>query len=503
MYKFSLKTIQYGFVLLAAMVSVACFYSSHQHIGYTIGHFAFLAVVWMLLERFFPSRGGSASRKEILFLSVACFLACWMVCEYLPAIGVRGQTADAKTAFNSLIAGRSRFTHPDKYFYWVTYEIFISTLGVIFAPVLRTGQLLNAFFASLAVMPVFRICERVGGRSIARLVVLLLISSPALLLWASVLSSAFISAVFMLYAAYFFMDAVGNEQINRRFFLAAVLTGAALGLSYIFKTIIFLFNFAIFVYLVLLVLKRPGWRVLVRGCLLFMLVFGISRYTIRSVTHVSVALGNAPGLLQNEKLFWDGVLYELILGLNLETRGCWHTPLAHEVIALDRRGRWQKLKEVVKRDWKAYPKLMKDKFVNVNGTHCGSGSIGQRIRANSQADLIKRKGPYFCPLWAIYTMDGFQLGFSVLTLLAALGMCFTRDRDLSYFCPGIISIMIVAGFTALLNVIEGNSCYRVAVYPFHFLVLPYIRGWAGPLKYIVDKSRVFHKVAKFMDKCDG
>lgn len=499
MYKLTLKTVQYCFIAFTALVLMACYSSSHQHIGYMLGHFAFLAVIWMLLERFAPSGGTFASRREIVFLSIACFLACWMVCEYLPALGVRGQTADGRTALNSLIAGRTRFTHaPNKYFYWAIYEIFISTLGVIFAPVLRTGQLLNALFAALAVMPVFRICERVGGRSMARFVVLLLISSPALLLWSSVLSSAIISAVFMLYAAYFFMQAVETDRIDRKFLLAVVLSGAALGLSYVFKTITFLFYFAILVYLLLAVMQRPGRRIIVRACLLFLLLFGVSKYTSRCVTCASVALGNAPGLLQNDNKFLDVVLYELILGFNLEAKGHWHTPLAHEVMTLDRKGRWQKLKDAVKRDWKSYPGLLKYKFVNITGTHCGGGSIGRRIRSNSQADLVKRTGPYLCPLWAIYTMDGFQLGFSILTFLAAIGMCFSRGRDLSYFCPGIVSIVIIAGFTVLLLLIEGNSCYRVAVYPFHFLILPYIRGWSVPLKYVSDKLGGFRKVEKFI-----
>ncbi len=505
MYKFSLRTIKYCFVVLATMVLVACIYSSNQQIGfgYTLGHFTFLAAVWMLLGRFFPQNGVPASRREIFFLSVACFLLYWMVYEYLPAIGVRGQTADSSGALKCLLAGTPCHSHKTWYFYWVNYEIFLSVMGVIFAPVMRTGQLINAFFAALAVMPVFRICERVGGRLIARFVVLMLISSPALLLWGSVLSSTIISAVFMLYAAYYFFEAVDCGKIDRRFVFAAVLSGVALGFSHIFKSIIYIFNVALLVYVLLVAFGRPGWRVVLRVCLLFLLVFSVSKYTGRCLTHVMVVLGNAPGLLEGKEKFSNDVLYELIIGLNLETTGCWHTPLAHELMTLDRSGKWQKLKDVVKRDWKSYPKLMKDKFVNINGTHCGPGSIGRRIRSNSQADLVKRKGPYLCPLWAIYTMDGFQLGFSVLTLLAALGMCFPRDRDLSYFCPGIVSIMIVAGFTALLNVIEGNSCYRVAVYPFHFLILPYIRGWAGPLKYIVDKFGAFPKVAKFMDKCNG
>ena len=106
----------------------------------------------------------------------------------------------------------------------------------------------------------------------ARFVVLLLISSPALLLWSSVLSSAIISAVFMLYAAYFFMQAVETDRIDRKFLLAVVLSGAALGLSYVFKTITFLFYFAILVYLLLAVMQRPGRRIIVRACLLFLLL---------------------------------------------------------------------------------------------------------------------------------------------------------------------------------------------------------------------------------------
>lgn len=479
MYKLLLRTIQYCFVVLSAMVLVACLYSSNQQIGigYTLGHFAFLAVMWMLLERIFPQNGVPASRREMLFLSVACFLTCWMVCEYLPVIGVRGQTADSSGALKCLLAGTPCRSHDTRYFYWATYEIFLSVLGVIFAPAMRTGQLANAFFAALAVMPVFRICERVGGRSIARFIVLMLISSPALLLWGSVLSSTIISAVFMLYAAYYFFEASDCGKIDRRFVLAAVLSGGALGFSYIFKSIIFIFNIALIVYVLLVVFRRPGWRVVMRASLLFLLVFSVSKYTGRCSTHVLAVVGNSPGLVEGKGHFVEDVLYELILGLNLHTRGCWYTPLAHEVVKLDSAGRWRKLKEVVKKDWRAYPKLLVDKFVGNNGTHCGPGSIGVRIRANSQANLVKRTGPYRCPLWAIYIMNGFQVGFALITLLAALGMCFIRGRDLSYFCPGIVSIVIIAEFTVMLMLIEGNSCYRVAIYPFHFLVLPYIKGW--------------------------
>lgn len=69
---------------------------------------------------------------------------------------------------------------------------------------------------------------------------------------------------------------------------------------------------------------------------------------------------------------------------------------------------------------------------------------------------------------------GYYLMLCVSVALGIGGLCLAIIRDRARLLPGLIAGLVILGFTLLMLLMEVQARYRVAVYPFYFLLIPYV-----------------------------
>ena len=430
-----------------------------------------MMVLWTTLERCGKSWSFFSVRVEAWVIVAAVFFVHLAFIRVLPALGHEPLSAawDARAAVRSIEAGRICYTHAVRNQSWCNYEVLLSAMGVMFGGGYQLGQVLNALTCALLVFPVSVLSSEIGGRRMARLTALTMGFSPALLMYSKLLSGEFLSAMLMGTAGYFLFDAFRAPK-RRGGAASLVLCGVLIGLSQLFKPISVVFLFAMCALGAVLFVMTRDWKrrtVLVGSVLLVMgtcrLSTGISQNAISAFVgdvRLTTAVSEAPTLM-----------YELVLGFNPETDGTYSGKLAREFLALDATRRRSFVMDRVCRDWRCYPGLMVRKFVNIHGSpNRPHGAVSNFVLSFRDYPKLGRS---HAPAWVEPLSDSGALFFRILFLMGATGLALSLRRSVSFWLPGLFSALIILGFAAIEQLIEGHGRYKTAVYPFYFMLIPY------------------------------
>ena len=480
MYK-SLFGVLAGFAVLFALCEV------WANICLTKGSFAGMVeyafvvlVIWLIVNRFASDPHGVFSRYEVWFAMLFCLLFHLTIVYLAPtAMGQHGQPWDSMTSCKALSMGGIAYRHYPNEVYWINYEVLLTTLGCLFSPTAVTGQWLNAVCCALTIFPMFKISDLVAGRRVTRLVMLLVILSPALAIYSTALVGDFVAAMFATYALFFVLKMFETPQMTRSSFVHVLFAGICLSLFNTFKSIHFLLFFGVLAALTFMLVRGYEWRKSAKFLVKIVVVLFVVMATSSVVNDVIHAVVRIPPAKQK---FLDGVVYELILGLNLETRGCWNRPLATSIRPMDLGDKLKLLGAAIKRDKRAYPGLVKDKFKTQYGTHKSGSSFCDWFVISTCDDPYAKQGRRHCPPWVWLWADNGYLLFSAILVLGALGFCFLVKESLSALLPGIIAWVVVLGFVIMSLCIEGHGRYKCVAYPFFFLTMPYVVGLRVPIQ---------------------
>lgn len=445
-----------------------------------------ILLVMIVLEGADRMLSVSFHKWEIWLLMGFVFAVHWGFIRILPALGQQPMAVafDARTALRCLEAGKICFLHDVRNQYWCNYEIVLSTLGVITGGGLVVGQLMNAFCCVCILWPMFVLAESIGGRRVARLTVLTMGLSPALIMYSKLLSGEFLSAALLFVAMCFCLKASRNAGENWRASVAMIaLGGAALGLSNLFKTIAIIFIVAYILFVVAVMHNQHGCRAVCQALGAVLTLVLVCNMVYRVGQRAFVAVASEPRLLTAQEES-STLLYELVLGSNLETDGMFCGKLAREFLALKPERRWEFAKSRFVRDWKHYPRLMVRKFMLMHGSHnAPHGAVSNFFLAFRDAATMGRAYP---PTWSGPLSDSGTMFFRVLFLLGTLGFVLSLRQSERVWLPGLFSFLIVLEFAVVEQLIEGHGRYKTSVYPFYFMAIPYchflVRHISGLLK---------------------
>ena len=463
--------------LFAAAMQAASIAVMSDWFGGMLGFAVAVMSLWCILG--YLSRIGvlKSSTAEAFAIMGLCLAVQLLLIGMLPAMRQNGMAAawDSRAALRAIQSGKICFTHNVRHQYWCNYEILLSALGNVFSPKLSVGQTLNALFCASVVFPLFKLSERVAGRGIARFASLLIGFSPAVMLYSTMLTSEFISAALLFYGFYFLCDFLRRTDF-RQAACPALLSGIFVGLSHLFKPITVLFMAALALVLFVAWLRCPRRTEALRIFILGIVVF-VSSLAVRTVGQSSfAAFVDEPKIIdacdQSSTL-----LYELVLGLNVPTDGIYSSDLAMKFVGMDEAQRRRFAADVVKRDWRKYPGLMVRKFLNLHGSHLRPGGAVASFALSFRDWPLVRGGQTFMPSWVRPFTDSGTMLFRFAFLLGAVGLLVFRKREADVFVPGLFSAALVLAFAAVEQLIEGHGRYKVAIYPFYFMVVPYACVW--------------------------
>lgn len=463
--------------LFAAAMLAASFVAMSNWVGGLIGFAVFVISIWCLLE--YLSRIGILRdwRVEVFVIMVLCLSVQLLLIGLLPSMGQNGMAAawDSRAALRAMQAGKVCFTHNVRNQYWCNYEILLSSLAAVFSQKLYVGQALNALCCAAVVLPLFRLSERVAGRRVARFSALLVGFSPVVMLYSTMLTSEFLSAALMFYGLFFLCDAICAKDL-RPALLPALLCGGCVGLSHLFKSITILFMASLLFVLLVAWLRCPGKANALRLSVLGVAI-AVSCSAVRTVGQTSFAtFVNEPRLLEASDQS-SPLLYEFVLGLNVSTDGIYSGDLAAKFVGMDEAHRKQFAVDMIKRDWRKYPGLMVRKFLNLHGSHLRPGGAVSSFTLSFRDWPLVKGGRNFTPPWVRPFTDCGTMLFRLVFLLGALGMFISRKRGLEFCMPGLFASLVILGFAVIEQLIEGHGRYKTAVYPFYFMVVPYVCVW--------------------------
>lgn len=464
-------------LVFAALLLLA----SVSEIGFKVsavaGYGAAVLFVWFAFDA--PDRlfGERFARYEPWIVMAAFFLAYLAFLMIAPELGQIKMPYDAMRAQKSLEAGHFAIFRPHKFFHWVNYDCVLSALGMIFSPKLIVGQILNALCRALALYPIFRLSERVAGRRMARFVAIVVGLSPTLTLYATLLVGDYLSALFSLYAMYLFLSVRDWGKVSVPRIYLWVLIGVLAGLSYLFKSISFLFFGAFLACLLIYALESRNLRGTMVSCLA-LLIIALSHGTVkyaRAAAYSGLQSGSKAQVEAGED-FVSGVLYEMYLGMYIPSRGG-YVPARDKAF---RSAPLEKKKEMVwdmfAKDAKNYPKFVVDKFRMIWGTNDDSiGSILFWFRMSCQNDCYNPRDKNHCVGWLKPLLRAEHLFFSFAFLLGAVGLFRSVGKSVDFVKTGVASLVIVLLFAAMSVLMESQGRYRTAIYPYFFLLIPYAR----------------------------
>ena len=459
-------------LMIAAQICV-----SIPHVAWIAYYVAAVALIWLILEYGKRNLGHWFSCCEIWFLALACFAVHYAMVVWLPEFGQVGMSApgDSRAALMALNADKICHMHQPRDINWSNYEVLLSALGALWHRSLSFGQMLNGVVHIMVLFPIYRISRQLCGNGIARLTVILVAFSPTVIAYSALLASECLSSMLLFYAAYFFVKAVDDDSSQGNVVFAAVMCGIFLGFSNLFKTISLIFIVAMVVSLVLWIMREAGYRRAKRSIMVFCIVMVFQSLSM-FVGQWSLAALARDNELINRETGESVFVYEFLIGLDVEHDGMFSAKLIKKIRSWDEAERRRQLRTAIKRDWRSYPKLMVRKFCNIHGSHsCPAGAISHF--SIMIGDWPRKEcGRYVAPLICLIS-DNSTFVLRVLLFLGAIGALFARGRSFGFALPGIFSMLVVLSFAAVEQLIEGHGRYKVAVYPFYFMLVPYICVW--------------------------
>lgn len=425
--------------------------------------------IWAFFECFSRRHPSYSARAEMYSLALLCLAAYVAFIEILPAIGQvpEAMTYDPAQVLRSMKSGKIRCFHNASSQNWCNYEILMSMLAVVFKGGQRLGELFQAVCCAVALLPLFRLSERIAGRRAARFTVLMMGFSPTIVMYSTVLTGEILSALLMSLAAYCLLDALDAKRGWLDVVLMMFVSGLLLAFSELFKSTSLVFIAATAVLLAIGALRCWSRAFILRLVVAALVFYPAYRCALRVGQTVLSELSAAPPAAAPGGLS-SAMLYELALGLNVENEGFYSGKFARKINAMPVDRRSEALKEAIQRDWKKYPMLMVRKFRNIHGSsvyHHGAVSTFQIAFRDKRG---RRE-----PRWVWPLADSGTMFFKVLFLLGCIGLFLSAARSFSAVAPGVLSASIVLGFAVVEQLIEGLGRYKVSVYPFYFLVVPY------------------------------
>lgn len=473
-----LRCVSLSVIIFSVLRLIASAYVVRSTWSGVFGYGFVIAVLWMVFEYMgarFPAFWG---RYEILFLLGLCFIVHLFLIGILPSMGRNewATSADYQYAVKSLLTGKICRIHRDIYTYWCNYEIVLSALAVLFGGRLELGQVVNACSCVLVVGIYFTFVKGIAGIRIARLAALILGLSPVLVMASTLLTGEFLAAAFMFMAFCFFFSAASETDARRRVFMI-VFSGCALGISHLFKTVSVIFVVAVMVTCLLHLLYAYGKGNLIRVVLLVSLLlpsYAITKHVGQSVLRDFVGSSEL-----GKGSTTDTLVYELAVGLNIASGGQWEQKLAEGLKRVNTAEKKAYLKKAIARDWQGYPLLMAKKFVNLHGSHNERVGITQHFtdyfrKKNEKATGWRDYWIRYIPIWVEPLSDAGMIVFEILFLLGAIGLLLSLTKPCAFWMPGVLSGLIVIEFVVVQQLIEVAGRYKITVYPFHFMVIPYI-----------------------------
>ena len=477
--RFLIAAIALAGLLFAALVLSA----SVAVIGFKLpdafGYGVVILLIWIVFEGL-GRLGGGRFRKYEPWIVMAVFFLFYVVIMLLaPEMGQRKMPYDSLRAQKSLEAGHIAFYRSLKFYYWVNYDLLLSILGIVFSPKLIVGQVLNAICRAAVLYPVFRLGERISGRRMARFATIATALSPALTLYSTVLVGEFLSVMFFLYAVYFFVVKSDWERFSANNLVLWLVTGLLLGLGTIFKTIAFLYFLAFMVFIAIVVLEKRKIRMalllLTSMCaigLAYKVVLGVRSDVFVAAREISKARGE-PGS------FTDGVIYEMWLGLCVQTGGSYSPARDKAFRSAPKAEQSAMVKNMLLNDMKKYPEFFVYKFKRVWGSNDSAGSILWWYRASCQNNCYNARDKNYCPTWLMPLLRAEHLLVSLLFFLGASGFALAmyRRRRMDSWVIGVMSMTIVLSYAGMSMIIESHGRYRTSIYPFFFMLLPFAGVW--------------------------
>ena len=463
----------FALLVLFASVSVIGF-----NFSAIIGYGLVIFCIWIVFEAAMRCGGKWSEKYEPWIVLIVFFIFYLVVMQIAPEFGQRMMPFDSLRAQKSLEASHIAFFRPTKFYYWVNYDLLLSTLGIVFSPKLIVGQIVNALCRAAALYPIFRLSERISGRRFARLVTIVAALSPALTFYSTTLVGDYISAMFYLYAFYFFVTKSDHERFSVDNFVLWVIVGLLAGFGYLFKTISFLYVAAFVVWAILSILEKHRIRVALQICLAAS-VIGLANASVKALrSHVFGAACEIAKVKEcGASSFTSGVLYEMWLGLCVQTGG-WYSPSRDKTFrSASKEKQVEMVANMLKTDRAKYPRFMVDKFRNVWGSNDAPGSVLYWFRMSCQKDCYNMRDKNYCVSWLKPLLRAEYLFLAILFLLGAGGFLCSMRRRMDFLEVGIVSTIIVVSFAVMSMLIESHSRYRVAVYPFFFLLMPYACVW--------------------------
>lgn len=432
-----------------------------------------IATLWTAFE--YSGRvNGFVYRNEIWILMVIVLLSFLFCISILPALGQSCLYApwDPKTALECMGKGKIVITHELRNQAWANYEVFLSLLSIVFGGTLSVAQTANAIAHTVVLYPIFALSERICGRRMARLVVLLAAFLPSVYFYAFVLNSENISSCLIMFAGYFVLTAFRRESTLGTALLQAFFAGFFLGVSHLFKGITVVFVTALFGIAAIACLRLTAKAFVVKVVFFVLLMIPMYMGT-KYVAQKTVALLAGKPELCMAVAESSPLLYELTLGFNVASMGHYNHRLCQQFLKLSEEERWSFFKNRVKNDWRKYPEFMVKKFARIHGAptqQAGSSVYFSWTFIDSKG---KNRSPAFLLEWG----DAGSLVFKFLFIMAVLGTCLCRGRSLEYLIPGLFSLIVILLFAGIQQLIESNGRYKISIYPFYFMVLPYMCVW--------------------------
>lgn len=458
--------------LLAASISVAGFmvYS-------VVGYGMVVALIWIVLDVLEHS-GGEWFKKYEPWIIMGAFLVFYLAfMEIVPEFGQKKMPYDSLRAQKSLEAGHIAFFRPTRLYYWVNYDLLLSSLGIVFSPRLIVGQIVNAVCRAATLYPVFKLSERVSGHGTARLVTIITALSPALTLYSSTLVGDYISAMFYLYAVYFFITKSDWKRFSVDNAVLWIAVGLLAGLGYVFKTISFLYFASLMVWMILKVFERRDIRVILLACVSIVTV-GLSHNVVKSIREKVLGAAYEVAKVRNEPAsFTGGVLYELWMGLCIQTGGGYSPSRDKAFRAASKEKQIGMIKAMLINDRTKYPQFFVNKFRSVWGSNDSPGSMLDWFRMSCQEDCYNRNDKNYCVSWLKPLLRAEHLFLAMIFLAGVCGFVLSMRKTMEFLGVGVISLVMILSFAAMSMLIESHGRYRAAIYPFFFLVLPYACVW--------------------------
>ena len=462
-------------MMLVAQVCVTM-----PHLAWCAYYAVVVSLTWIFLEFGERNLGRWFSRCEIWLLVFACLAVHRAMIAWLPEFGQVGMSApgDSRAALMALESGRICHMHLARELDWSNYEVLISALGALWSRTLAFGQMLNGVCHAMVLLPIYFMSRKVGGKAVARLTAILVAFSPVVIVYSALLACECLSSMLLCYAAFFFLRAVDDEQPYGKLALSAAMCGTFLGLSHLFRGIGIVFKFAAAACLVLWVMRKVGMERAKRALMVFCVIIGCQSITLfvgqRSIS--ALAGDVEQPVVADGKPAESLIVYELLIGLDVQHDGMFSSDFVKRLRRWDEPERERQLRAAVKRDWRKYPKLMARKFCNIHGSHaCPAGAVSHF--SIMMRDFPRKEGGRYVSPRICLLADNGSFVLRILLLLGAFGMFFTARKSFSQALPGVFSMLVILEFAFIEQLIEGHGRYKVAVYPFYFMAVPYIIAW--------------------------